>query len=94
MLLKLDNVDTYYGPIHILQGVSLDVNEGELVCLLGGERLRQVDDAETIIGMVRPRRGAVEFRRRGGQRAGRPATGSAGEWRSCPRTAACSGRCP
>ena len=61
MLLKLDNVDTYYGQIHILQGVSLDVNEGELVCLLGGNASGKSTTLKTIIGMVRPRRGAVEF---------------------------------
>ncbi len=61
MLLKLDNVDTYYGPIHILQGVSLDVNEGELVCLLGGNASGKSTTLKTIIGMVRPRRGAVQF---------------------------------
>ena len=36
MLLRVTNVDTYYGEIHILQGLSLEVGEGELVCLLGG----------------------------------------------------------
>jgi branched-chain amino acid transport system ATP-binding protein len=61
MLLKLDNVDTYYGQIHILQGVSLEVNEGELVCLLGGNASGKSTTLKTIIGMVRPRRGAVEF---------------------------------
>ena len=60
-LLRLDAVDTYYGPIHILQGVSLDVNEGELVCLLGGNASGKSTTLKTIIGMVRPRRGAVEF---------------------------------
>ena len=35
-LLRLDAVNTYYGPIHILQGLSLAVYPGELVCLLGG----------------------------------------------------------
>ena len=34
-LLRLEDVDTYYGPIHILQGLTLEVNEGELVCLIG-----------------------------------------------------------
>jgi branched-chain amino acid transport system ATP-binding protein len=61
MLLRLDNVDTYYGQIHILQGVSLEVNEGELVCLLGGNASGKSTTLKTIIGMVRPRRGAVEF---------------------------------
>ena len=35
-LLELDAVDTYYGQIHILQGLSIHVRPGELVCLLGG----------------------------------------------------------
>ena len=35
-LLTLDRVNTYYGEIHILQDVSLEVGDGELVCLLGG----------------------------------------------------------
>ena len=61
MLLRLDNVDTYYGPIHILQGVSLDVNEGELVCLLGGNASGKSTTLKTILGIVKPRAGSVEF---------------------------------
>jgi branched-chain amino acid transport system ATP-binding protein len=61
MLLKLDNVDTYYGPIHILQGVSLEVNEGELVCLLGGNASGKSTTLKTTLGTVRPRRGSVMF---------------------------------
>ena len=70
MLLRLENVDTYYGQIHILQGVSLEVNEGELVCLLGGNASGKSTTLKTIIGMVRPRRGAVEFA--GEEVGGRP----------------------
>jgi branched-chain amino acid transport system ATP-binding protein len=61
MLLRLDNVDTYYGQIHILQNVTLEVQEGELVCLLGGNASGKSTTLKTIIGMVRPRRGAVQF---------------------------------
>jgi branched-chain amino acid transport system ATP-binding protein len=70
MLLRLENVDTYYGQIHILQGVSLEVNEGELVCLLGGNASGKSTTLKTIIGMVRPRRGGVEFA--GEEVSGRP----------------------
>jgi branched-chain amino acid transport system ATP-binding protein len=70
MLLQLENVDTYYGQIHILQGVSLEVNDGELVCLLGGNASGKSTTLKTIIGMVRPRRGAVEFA--GEEVGGRP----------------------
>ena len=55
MLLKLDNVDTYYGPIHILQSVSLEVGDGELVCLLGGNASGKSTTLKTILGLVQPR---------------------------------------
>ncbi len=61
MLLRLSSVDTYYGEIHILQDVSLEVGEGELVCLLGGNASGKSTTLKTILGLVRPRRGAVEF---------------------------------
>jgi branched-chain amino acid transport system ATP-binding protein len=60
-LLELDAVDTYYGPIHILQGVSLRVGEGELVCLLGGNASGKSTTLKTILGIVRPARGAVRL---------------------------------
>ena len=41
-LLELDAVDTFYGPIHILQGLTLRVGPGELVCLLGERRVEIV----------------------------------------------------
>ncbi len=61
MLLELDNVDTYYGQIHILQQVSLEVGEGELVCLLGGNASGKSTTLKTILGLVRPRAGRVVF---------------------------------
>ena len=61
MLLRLDNVDTYYGQIHILQGVSLEVGEGELVCLLGGNASGKSTTLKTILGIVEPKNGAVRF---------------------------------
>jgi branched-chain amino acid transport system ATP-binding protein len=60
-LLRLDEVNTYYGQIHILQGVSLDVGEGELVCLLGGNASGKSTTLKTILGIVTPRSGSVEF---------------------------------
>jgi branched-chain amino acid transport system ATP-binding protein len=61
MLLALREVDTFYGEIHILQQVSLEVGEGELVCLLGGNASGKSTTLKTILGIVRPRNGAVEF---------------------------------
>jgi branched-chain amino acid transport system ATP-binding protein len=61
MLLRVSEVDTYYGEIHILQGLSLEVGEGELVCLLGGNASGKSTTLKTILGLVRPRRGTVEL---------------------------------
>ncbi|HZG36520.1 MAG TPA: ABC transporter ATP-binding protein [Gaiellaceae bacterium] len=60
-LLELDGVDTFYGPIHILQDVNLHVGAGELVCLLGGNASGKSTTLKTILGIVRPRNGAVRF---------------------------------
>jgi branched-chain amino acid transport system ATP-binding protein len=58
-LLELTDIDTYYGQIHILQGLSLRVDEGELVCLLGGNASGKSTTLKTILGIVRPRNGTV-----------------------------------
>jgi branched-chain amino acid transport system ATP-binding protein len=60
-LLRLDAVDTYYGSIHILQDVSLEVGPGELVCLLGGNASGKSTTLKTVLGIVQPRRGRVLF---------------------------------
>jgi len=60
-LLELDAVDTFYGPIHILQGLSIQVHAGELVCLLGGNASGKSTTLKTALGIVRPRAGVVRF---------------------------------
>ena len=60
-LLRLDAVDTFYGQVHILQGLSLDVRPGELVCLLGGNASGKSTTLKTVLGIVRPRNGSVHF---------------------------------
>ena len=60
-MLKLDGVDTYYGPIHILQKLELEVGSGELVCLLGGNASGKSTTLKTVLGIVKPRSGSVEF---------------------------------
>jgi branched-chain amino acid transport system ATP-binding protein len=60
-LLQLDAIDTYYGPIHILQGLNLHVGAGELVCLLGGNASGKSTTLKTILGIVAPRNGTVRF---------------------------------
>jgi branched-chain amino acid transport system ATP-binding protein len=61
VLLELDRVNTYYGQIHILDDVSLQVAEGELVCLLGGNASGKSTTLKTILGIVKPRSGTVRF---------------------------------
>ena len=60
-LLRLSGIDTFYGPIHILQGIELAVGSGELVCLLGGNASGKSTTLKTILGLVQPRAGTVEF---------------------------------
>ena len=60
-LLRLESVDTFYGQIHILQGLSLEVGPGELVCLLGGNASGKSTTLKTVLGIVRPRNGIVRF---------------------------------
>jgi branched-chain amino acid transport system ATP-binding protein len=58
-LLKLDQVTTYYGQMRILEGISIEVGAGELVCLLGGNASGKSTTLKTILGLVRPRAGKV-----------------------------------
>ena len=60
-MLRLESVDTFYGPIHILQGVNLEVRAGELVCLLGGNASGKSTTLKTVLGIVQPRNGSVHF---------------------------------
>lgn len=60
-MLKLTNVSTRYGQIQILRQISLEVHEGELVCLLGGNACGKTTTMKTILGLVKPFEGTVEF---------------------------------
>ena len=61
VLLSLEDVTTYYAQMRILEGISLRVGEGELVCLLGGNASGKSTTLKTILGIVRPRAGRVLF---------------------------------
>ena len=60
-LLRLEAINTYYGQMHILQDTNLDVGEGELVCLLGGNASGKSTTLKTVLGIVPPRSGTVSF---------------------------------
>ncbi len=61
-LLRLSKVHTHYGRIEILKAVSLEVGAGEIVCLLGGNASGKSTTMKTILGIVRPTKGVVEYR--------------------------------
>ena len=61
MLLELDNVKTYYGNIRALKGISIEVNEGEIVCLIGGNGAGKSTTLMTISGVLTPEEGDVVY---------------------------------
>lgn len=69
-LLSLRDVNTYYGKIHALRGVSLDVREGEIVTLLGSNGAGKSTTLNTIVGLVPSSEGTIELF--GRQTKGRP----------------------
>jgi branched-chain amino acid transport system ATP-binding protein len=60
-MLSLENVNTYYGYSHILQGVSLEVHQGEIVVLLGRNGVGKTTTMKTVMGIQPPKTGKVVF---------------------------------
>ncbi len=58
-MLELQGVNTYYGPSHVLTDVSLEINKGEIVCLLGANAAGKTTTMKTIFGLVKPRSGQI-----------------------------------
>jgi branched-chain amino acid transport system ATP-binding protein len=61
IILSLEDVHTFYGSIHALKGVSLEVREGEVVTLIGSNGAGKSTALRTINGLVHPRQGAIHF---------------------------------
>ncbi len=61
-LLDLENVHVYYGNIHALKGISIRVEEGEVVAMLGANGAGKTTTLRTISGLLRPREGSVRLR--------------------------------
>jgi len=62
MLLEVKDLNTYYGASHVLQGISLTVDQGEIVALLGRNGMGKSTALKSIMGLVKPRSGKVIFR--------------------------------
>ena len=61
MLLKIDDLHTNYGAIHALKGISLEVNEGEIVCLIGSNGAGKTTLVNSIVGIVKSSSGTITF---------------------------------
>jgi branched-chain amino acid transport system ATP-binding protein len=61
LILELDDVHTYYGSIHALKGISLNVRDGEVVTLLGANGAGKSTTLRSINGLNRPRQGSIRF---------------------------------
>ncbi len=60
-MLAIDGIDVFYGAIHALKGVSLTVNEGEIVTLIGANGAGKSTTLRTISGLLAPKKGSVRF---------------------------------
>ena len=71
-MLKVEDLHVYYGSIHAIKGVSFEVNEGEIVTLIGANGAGKSTTLNTVAGLMKPRSGAIAFE--GQQVAGMPAS--------------------
>ena len=60
-ILQVDNINVYYGSIHAIKGISFEVNEGEIVTLIGANGAGKSTTLNTIAGLLRSRTGSVTF---------------------------------
>ena len=60
-LLKVENIHVYYGSIHAIKGVSFEVNEGEVVTLIGANGAGKSTTLNTVAGLLKPKTGTIEF---------------------------------
>ena len=60
-MIEVKDIHSYYGKSHILHGVSLELKEGELVCLLGRNGVGKSTTLKSIMGIVRPTHGSIRF---------------------------------
>ena len=61
IMLKIDNIHVYYGAIHALKGVSLEVHKGEIVTLIGANGAGKSTTLRTVSGLLAPKSGSISF---------------------------------
>ena len=60
-MLTIDNLNVFYGAIHALKGISLEVKEGEIVTLIGANGAGKSTTLRTISGLLKPKEGSIKF---------------------------------
>ncbi|MCV2447596.1 ABC transporter ATP-binding protein [Paracoccus sp. DMF] len=60
-LLSVENLQAWYGESHVLHGVTMHVNQGEMICILGRNGMGKTTTLRTIMGILRKRTGRIEF---------------------------------
>ena len=60
-ILKVDDINVYYGSIHAIKGISFEVGEGEVVTLIGANGAGKSTTLNTIAGLLRSKTGSIEF---------------------------------
>lgn len=60
-MLKIDKINVYYGAIHAIKGISLEVNQGQIVTLIGANGAGKSTILRTISGLLKPKDGAIHF---------------------------------
>jgi branched-chain amino acid transport system ATP-binding protein len=60
-LLRLEKINSYYGPVQVHFDLSLEVRQGQIVCLLGGNASGKSTTMKTVLGLMHPRSGRIEF---------------------------------
>ena len=88
-MLKVDNINVYYGNIHAVKDVSFEVNEGEIVTLIGANGAGKSTTLKTISGLLHPKR-ATSCTRARASRACAPIRSWRPVWHRCRRAAMCS----
>ena len=60
-MLKVEDIQVYYGPIHAIKGISFEVNQGEIVALIGANGAGKSTTLKTVSGLMHPRSGSIRF---------------------------------
>ena len=60
-ILSINNVHTFYGNIHALKGISIEIEKGEIVTLIGGNGAGKTTTLRTLCGLLKPREGSITF---------------------------------